>query len=115
MDAGARMCACTRVALLMQHAMRMRHIVIFGPSGSAYFLTMPRNGHDCRKNFIKHKMCVLISLQLLFEKYLILRSTQRDIVINVRSLYVNTRYFCRILTKLEFPLQVFGKKKKAQI
>ena len=38
MDARARACACARVAVLIQHATRMRHIVFsFVASGSTIF------------------------------------------------------------------------------
>jgi hypothetical protein len=40
----------------------------------------------------------------LSKTFLILRRIQRDIVIVVK-----TRYTCRVLTKLEFPRQIFGK------
>ena len=35
-NAGARACACARVALILQYKMHMRHIV-FGLSGSTIF------------------------------------------------------------------------------
>jgi hypothetical protein len=37
------------------------------------------------KKVTEHKMCVLVSLQLLFETFLILRRIQRDITINVKT------------------------------
>ena len=41
--------------------------------------------HDYQKNFIEHKMCVLIFSANLSETFPILRINQRDIVINVKT------------------------------
>jgi hypothetical protein len=49
------------VALFMQHAMRMRHIVIYDLSGSKYFCTLSHNRRDLwGKKAIEHKIYVLI-------------------------------------------------------
>jgi hypothetical protein len=50
-------------------------------------------------------MCVLISLQLLSETYLILRRIQRDIII---GLYAKDPFSCQILMKLKIFL-IFSK------
>ena len=53
-----------------------------------YFSTLSRKGHDFRKTLFKKKCVIWFSLQLLSETFLILRRTQRDIIINVhRSSY----------------------------
>ena len=52
---------CMFVALGIQHAMRMRHIVICGLAGTTKFFHIPPKRHDFRKDFIEHKRCVLIS------------------------------------------------------
>jgi len=49
-----------------------------------YFSTLSHKWHDFRKTFIEHKTFVLIFfLQLLSETFLILRGTERDIVIYI--------------------------------
>ena len=48
-----------------------------------YFSTLSHKGHDFRKNVIEHKMCILFSLQMLSPVFLILRRSQRDIIIIV--------------------------------
>ena len=53
--------AWARVALLMQHATRMRHIVLSLAASLAppYFLTLPHKRHDFQKQVSEHEMCVL--------------------------------------------------------
>jgi hypothetical protein len=52
---------CVR-ALLIQHAMRMRHIVtsFVAPLSPPFFSTLSHKRPDFRKPVIKHKMGVLI-------------------------------------------------------
>jgi hypothetical protein len=49
-----------RVALLVQHVTRMRHIVISASLALPYFSTLSHKWHDFRKNVTKYKMCILI-------------------------------------------------------
>jgi hypothetical protein len=48
------------VAVGIQHAMCMRHIVVWVLPGCAYLSSLSHKRHDFRKRDIVHKMCVLI-------------------------------------------------------
>ena len=51
---------------------------------------------------IEHKLGVCFSLQLLSQIFLILRRTEKDVIINVpMSSLLSTHYSCQILMKLE--------------
>ena len=72
---------CISVALGIQHAMRMRHIVICGLLGTTIFFSkLSHKRQDFRKK--KHLLnteCVLILSTNLSETFLILRRSERDI------------------------------------
>ena len=54
--------ACARVALLIQHATRMRHIVtsFVAPLAAPYFSTLSHTRHDFRGKGTEHKMYVFV-------------------------------------------------------
>jgi hypothetical protein len=58
------------VVLGMQHAMRMRHIVICGLPGSTVFLHISHEEHDClKKPVIEPKMCFDVLYRLCLEHF----------------------------------------------
>ena len=93
----------------------------------AYLSSMPRAGHQIfrqyfmketivgKKKSLRMKRVLGFSLQILFEIFLILRRIQRNIVINVKTSSCAVPLFCRILVKLEFSRQIFGKNLRYQI
>jgi hypothetical protein len=70
-------CACmcpdawVYVALLIQHATRMRYIVtsFVAPLATQYFSTLPHKRHDFRENVIGHKMCILIFYMFYLQQF----------------------------------------------
>ena len=70
---SARACEYVHVALLIQHTRRMRHVVTssVAPLSQPHFSELSQTMHFSEK-FLKHKMCVLISLQLLSKTFPIL-------------------------------------------
>ena len=60
-SAWACACMCVHIGLLIQHAKRMRHIVISVASlAPPHFSTLYHKKLDFRKNVTEHKMCILI-------------------------------------------------------
>ena len=76
---------CAYVVLVMQHAMRMRHIVICGLTSCIIFFPQYLiSGVIFEKEKVLNTKCVfLFSLQILSETLLVLRRTERDMIKNV--------------------------------
>ena len=73
------------VALGIQNAMRMRHIVICGlPRSTIFFPHYLINGTIFEKKLLKTKCVFWFSLQLLSEIFLIPKRSERDMIKNVR-------------------------------
>jgi hypothetical protein len=100
---------CVSVALVIQHATRMRRIILSSVACPAvhYFSTLSHKRHDfCKKSFIERKMRVLIFSETLSETCVILRRDERDMIVNV---HWSSRYSCQILMKLKSAKQIFEK------
>jgi hypothetical protein len=83
------------VALIIQHAKRMRRIILSSVAylGLTYFITLFHKRHDFQKKFIEHKIVfdILYHTRVcVCETFLILRRIQQDIIKNVY------RYSCKV-------------------
>jgi len=105
------------VALGIQHAMRIRLIVICGPIRSTIrFLHSLITARFWGEKLLSTKCVFSFSLQLLSKTFLILRRSERDMIKNVhRSSCKGPRYSCHIITKPEFSQQFFREILKYQI
>jgi hypothetical protein len=74
-------CECASVALSIQHAMRMRHIVICGLPRSTTFFHISQMARY-RKKLLNVKYVFRVSLQRLSKTVFILRRNERDITEN---------------------------------
>jgi hypothetical protein len=76
------------IALGIQRAVRMRHIVICGlPDFPIFFYIYVTNSTIFAKKYIEHKICVLVLSQSLSAICLIPRCRQRDSIMN--SMFVD--------------------------
>ena len=105
---------CVSVALPIQHGMRMSRIVICSLSGSTiFFHIISYTAQFSGKNLLTVKCLFWFSLQLLSETFLIVRRTQRDILIHVhKSLRVKQTFFLSHCKETCIFSTDFRKKKK---
>jgi hypothetical protein len=89
------------VVLGFQHAMRLRHIIICGLPGFTKFYDIISYTARFSKKVIEYKMCVLVPLQLLFETFLTLRRSERDMIKNV---YWSS---CEVPVRYSYPMLIF--------
>ena len=80
-------CVCICIALGIQHAIHVRHIVICGLSGWTDFSTLSH------KKIIQLKMCFHFPLQILSETFFLLRRTERNVWKMCISLHVKCPFF----------------------
>ena len=102
------LCVCVCVALVIQHAIRMRHVVISGLPVSTIFFQLSHKRRDFRREVTEHKMCVLIFSttfvwNISHSKKNWARYDQKCISVFLSS----TGYSCPILIKLEISRQIF--------
>jgi hypothetical protein len=73
--------ACVCVALLMQHAKRIRHIKLSFVVCLVlpYFFTLSHKNYNFRKRLIEYKICCYFLCKFLSETFLILRRIQQDV------------------------------------
>ena len=97
--------------------MRIRRIILsVACLALLYFSALSHKRHDFRKKVSKQKYVFRFSLHLLTKTCYILRRTERDMIINVKSVFMkNVRYSCHIVKKLEFFTTNFRKLLKYQI
>ena len=72
----------------MRHTVRMRHIILSPVTWLAlttFFPNYPINGSIKKINIIEHKLYVCIFLQLVCKIFLILKESERGIIINAST------------------------------
>jgi hypothetical protein len=100
------------VALLSQHAMCMRLIILPSVARPAvqHFFTLALKGQDFRKNKLLNIKCVFgISVTYFSPIFLILNRIERDYHKRSSVFMSSARYSCQFLMKLEFSRKISEK------
>jgi hypothetical protein len=100
------------VALAIQHAQRMRRIILSSVACPAlpYFSTLSHTRHDFRGKIIEHKMCVSIFSTSFVWNVSHSENNSTRYYHKCTSVFMQrTRYFRHILIKLEFSWQISEK------
>ena len=102
---------CPSAALFIQHAKRMRHIIlstVVCPALPNFFTLFPKR-HNFRKKKIEHRICVLISRHILSETFLIVTRNERNIITNLHRISCKVPLFLSDFISLGFSRQIFEK------
>jgi hypothetical protein len=73
-------CVCVCVALVIQHAMHMRHIVICGLLCSTIFFHSISNCKIFGKKVIEHKMCFDLLYNICLKHFSLLGKSERNMI-----------------------------------
>jgi hypothetical protein len=101
-------CACAHVALLTQHANRMRCIILSTLSDSNIFFDIISKKERFSEKVVAHKMCGFIFSTNLFATFRILRIIQGDVVIHIHTPSCKVPVFLARFCVLYFP-HIFAK------
>jgi len=80
------------IALVIQHALRMNHVVICGLSGCTLFFTLTHKRHDLKK-WLDKNVCFDFLYIFFSEIFFILRRNERDMIKKCIRLHVKYPLF----------------------
>ena len=96
---------CVFAALGIQHAMRLRHVVICVLSRSIIFFHIFSQTAWFWEKVVEHKMC----FDFLYNFAWNISHSKQDWARYDQNIYWPSCYYCQILMKLEFSQQIFEK------